>query len=241
MTACLSLSEEEQYKLLKLNQTVEESDMTVEQLVGRMQEATDPKALFKTAKSYLLKQTFISEKDEKSGKYTAQYSNTVKFRVPDEMVQISERAGSPIRMIYFKQGAAYMVDPDSKKSYKVKDGKELNLIKTYSDLANLTKSITDIFASVEIGILYENKTRYYRLVCRTEDPAIAPYVIYINGETFLTERVETIMYGEYGMQLLYVAEPKDYKWFNGVLIPTSTITQVGKNVDICNTNSFVLN
>ena len=220
---------------------VEESDMSVDQLVQRMQQTTDPESLFRTARSYLLNQTIVSDLTGKTNKTQERYTNIIKFRLPDEMVQISERAGSPIRMIYFKNDVAYMVDPVSKKSYRVKEGTGLNLIRVYSSLANLTKSITDVFETIDIGIVYENRVRFYRLVCHASDPQIAPYVIYVNAETFLTQRAETIMYGEYGMQLLYVAEPKDYKWFNGVLIPTTTITQVGKNVDICTTNSFVLN
>ncbi len=238
---CTTLTEAEQKRLLRLDEPAEKSDMTVEQLLAKMHSVTDPRNHLFDAKSYLLRQSTVSETEYKKGKLSEQYVSTVKFQLPDEMVQTTERAGTPVKTILFKDGDAYIIDPVSKKASRIPEGTELQKIKLYADIANPTKQITDIFAQVDVDVIYENHERYYRLICLAEDRAIPPYVIYVHSGTFLTAKAETIVQDSQGYQVLYIAESKDYKWVDDILIPTTTLLKVKNQTDVCTTTAFDLN
>ncbi|MBO5959419.1 MAG: hypothetical protein J6Q65_04785, partial [Lentisphaeria bacterium] len=86
-----------------------------------------------------------------------------------------------------------------------------------------------LFSSVELGVVYLNGVRTYRMICRTGDPMIPPYVEYIDAETFLQIRMETVLITADGQRLRYRAEPGDYLWVSNVRIPTVTLVTVGNN------------
>ena len=87
---------------------------------------------------------------------------------------------------------------------------------------------TKIFKTVSIDMEIKDGYKTYRLICDPGVKGIAPYVFYINGNTYLTEKMETIMYIN-GEEYLYVNVPADYTWYenNSIRLPvTSTVKQM---------------
>ena len=58
---------------------------------------------------------------------------------------------------------------------------------------------------------------------------IAPYVMYVNANTYITSKMETILYTDDGQEFLYVAYPGNFEKRSGVLMPTITKTVIGED------------
>ena len=219
----------------------EPADITIDQLYQRMSAATDPEGVYAKAKSYRL----IQEVESVDGvsKNRDYYSTVVLFKQPDFIKQISLRNGVPFSMILFRDGSAWNIDPRTRKSQKLPEGTGLNLIKTFSGMLKPGNNYKTIFQDVQIDVSYNEGRKYYRLICRVADPNIAPYVFYIDAETYLTRKLETILYGNdgAGSQSLYVAISEDYEWISGVKMPRRSLITVNGKTDISKLVSFSLN
>lgn len=215
--------------LLRLTDTQEASDMSVSQLIQRMHKATDPKNVWRDSKSYLMRQSVRTK--ERRGLSTIEkfYSSELRYRQPGELCQTSFRDGSPFKILIYRDGKAWNVDPEKKTAKEYQPGFSYNLFRVFIGMSDPRKTFKDLFSEVEIAVVYpEGKDRAYRIICRTADPKIAPYVVYVNANTFLTERTETILYAEDGAQYLYRSEPLKYKWVDNVKIPVLTRVTVGE-------------
>lgn len=219
----------------------EPADITIDQLCQRMSAATDPEGVYAKAKSYRLIQEV--ESVDGNSKNRDYYSTVVLFKQPDFIKQVSLRNGIPFSMILFRDGSAWNIDPRTKKSQKLPEGTGLNLIKTFSDMLKPGNNYKTIFQDVQIDVSYSEGRKYYRLICRVADPAIAPYVFYIDAETYLTRKLETILYSNdgAGSRSLYVAISEDYEWISGVKMPRRSRITVNGKTDISKLISFTLN
>ena len=219
----------------------EPADITIDQLYQRMSAATDPEGVYAKAKSYRL----IQEVESVDGvsKNRDCYSTVVLFKQPDFIKQISLRNGVPFSMILFRDGSAWNIDPRTRKSQKLPEGTGLNLIKTFSGMLKPGNNYKTIFQDVQIDVSYNDGQKYYRLICRVADPNIAPYVFYIDAKTYLTRKLETILYGNdgAGSQSLYVAISEDYEWISGVKMPRRSLITVNGKTDLSKLISFTLN
>ena len=80
------------------------------------------------------------------------------------------------------------------------------------------------------------------MVCRADDIEIAPYVIYVNANTFITSKMETILYTDDGEEYHYVSLPDRFEYRNGVLLPTIIKTTTGDDRhDVILLKEFELN
>ncbi len=219
----------------------EPADITIDQLYKRMSAATDPKGVYAKAKSYRL----IQEVESVDGvsKNRDYYSTVVLFKQPDFIKQISLRNGVPFSMILFRDNSAWNIDPRTRKSQKLPEGTGLNLIKTFSGMLKPGNNYKTIFQDVQIDISYSEGKKYYRLICRVADPNIAPYVFYIDAETYLTRKLETVLYSNdgAGSRSLYVAVSEDYEWISDVKMPRRSRITVSGKTDISKLISFTLN
>lgn len=238
VTACETLTHDQ---ILELGPPDEESDLTVSQLIERIREATDPKGVYLNCKGYILRQTAISK--EKRGKTVVDHYTVTekKFRQPCQMRQTSYQNGEAVQTLLFRDNKAWIIGKNGKA--KVYEGQGMELFKNYIGFSDPKANEQTLFSTVELGVVYLDGVRTYRMICRTSDPKLPPYVEYIDGETFLQVRLETILYTADGKQLRYSAEPRDYRWVSNVLIPTSTIVTVGDNdkTEEYETTDFVIN
>lgn len=226
--------------LLELNPPDEESDLTVSQLIERVRNATDPKGVYLNSNGYILRQTAIS-KEKRRKTVVDHYTVTEKkFRQPGQMRQTTYQNGVPIQTLLFKDNKAWIIDKNGKaEEYS---GQGMELFKNYIGFSDPKATEQTLFSTVELGVVYLDGIRTYRMICRTSDPNLPPYVEYIDAKTFLPVRLETVQYTADGDQLRYTAEPQDYRWVSDVLIPTVTLVTVGENkTEEYETTEFVIN
>lgn len=225
------------------------SDLTVDELIAKMKKATDPKNVYADAKSYYMKQRLTSDNVNGSDESVSE----IFWRAPGYMKQISYRNGEVINIIVTHQNRSWYVNPRTKKSREI-TGKDAQLVKVFSDIATPGLDYRKIFHTVTVdrvqsGPLTSVKTHdspksdrwVYRLICRVENPEIAPYVFYIEPKTWLTDRCETILYGPDGSSRLYIADSEAYEFENDVCMPKKTIITVDGKKDVADTVVFTLN
>lgn len=226
--------------LLELNPPDEESDLSVSQLIERVRNATDPKGVYLNCNGYILRQTAIS-KEKRRKTVVDHYTVTEKkFRQPGQMRQTTYQNGIPIQTLLFKDNKAWIIDKNGKAEEY--GGQGMELFKNYIGFSDPKATEQTLFSTVELGVVYLDGIRTYRMICRTGDPNLPPYVEYIDAKTFLPVRLETVQYTADGKQLRYTAEPQDYRWVSNVLIPTVTLVTVGENkTEEYETTEFVVN
>ena len=236
LPAC-KLSDAEIEEMLGLNDPGEPADLTVDQLIKHMEAATDPEGKFKNAKSYILRQVIVeeSQKDIDENPFSQrtkttvdQYETEIKFRKPDFERQISYRNGEPFTSLLFKEGRAWTIDPKKSKATEI-TGHQLRLFHVFNSFSHPNNNLEDVFSSIDISTVYLNAARHYRVVCRADDVEIAPYVMYVNANTYITSKMETILYTDDGQEFLYVAYPGSFEKRSGVLMPTITHTTIGED------------
>ena len=249
LPAC-KLSDAEIEEMLGLNDPGEPADLSVEQLIKHMEAATDPEGNFKNAKSYILRQVIVeeSQKDADDNPFTQktktsvdQYESELKFRKPDFERQTSYRNGEPFACLLFKEGQAWNIDPKKNQATSI-TGHQLRLFRVFNSFSHPNNNLEDVFSRIEISTVYLRGARHYRVVCRTDDLEIAPYVMYVHAETFITTRMETILYTDGGQEFLYRAIPSRYEKRSGVLMPTIISTTIGEDRnDVILLKEFELN
>ena len=249
LPAC-KLSEVEIEEMLGLNDPGEPADLTVDQLIKHMEAATDPEGKFKSAKSYILRQVIVeeSQKDADDNPFTQktktsvdQYESELKFRKPDFERQTSYRNGEPFACLLFKEGQAWNIDTKKNQATAI-TGHQLRLFRVFNSFSHPNNNLEDVFSRIEISTVYLRGARHYRVVCRTDDLEIAPYVMYVHADTFITTRMETILYTDGGQEFLYRAIPSRYEKRSGVLMPTIISTTIGEDRnDVILLKEFELN
>ena len=249
LPAC-KLSEVEIEEMLGLNDPGEPADLTVDQLIKHMEAATDPEGKFKSAKSYILRQVIVeeSQKDADDNPFTQktktsvdQYESELKFRKPDFERQTSYRNGEPFACLLFKEGQAWNIDTKKNQATAI-TGHQLRLFRVFNSFSHPNNNLEDVFSRIDISTVYLRGARHYRVVCRTEDLEIAPYVMYVHADTFITTRMETILYTDGGQEFLYRAIPSRYEKRSGVLMPTIISTTIGEDRnDVILLKEFELN
>lgn len=216
----------------------EPSDLSVAELCGKMQKANDPEKIYANAKTYKMVQEVESTDASRSKDY---FSTEIFFKTPDQVKQISLRNGKTFSTFIYNNGKAWYVDGE--KAKLVPPGMGLNLITAFSRMLKPGNNFAAIFQDVRIDVKYESGKKYYRLICRVADPKIAPYVFYVDGETFLTRKLETVLYGDdgNGRKFLYTAISEDYQWFSKVRIARRSLITVAGKTDESKLVSFVIN
>ena len=241
--SCETMSREEQEKMLRLDQPVQASDMSSSQLIDAMQKAMDPQKKFFNAEKYIMKQRTVSEHEEESRRITQVYLTEIRYAKPDSIRWTHFRDGIPFLISLCKNGEAWNINPENRKYTKLPEGLGLNLFRTSTAMLNPSKTYLDIFKSVEIASVYEDGRRCYRLVCQAFDEEIAPYVVYVDAETFLTRKLETIIYGNDGSQSLYTSIPREYTWYenNSIRMPAVTVVKTSQGQDVTTITDFHIN
>ena len=236
--------------MLGLNDPGEPANLSVEQLIKHMEAATDPESRFKNAKSYILRQVIVDETmvdaddspfTQRMKKSIDQYESEIKFKKPDFERQVSFRNGEAFSVLLFKSGRAWSIDPKKNKATEI-TGHQLRLCHVFNSFSHPNNNLEDVFSTIDISTVYLNGARHYRVVCRVDDLEIAPYVMYVNADTFITTKMETILYTDDGQELLYVARPTRFEKRNGVLMPTITNTTIGEDRhEVIHLSEFELN
>lgn len=224
------------YGALNLEKQME-SDLPVKELIRRMNRATDPRKEYFSCKSYRMRQSLsVMESGTKD-----QMSLEVCFQAPDKVRITTFRGEKPTVVEIYNGGRAWSIDCGTGRVRKVPKGLPLELMRIYTQQATPALDATQIFRKVDVDMNVDEKGyKTYRLICDAGVDGIAPYVYYINGQTYLQDRMETVMYvglAEY----LYVSVPTDYRWFGNVRLPGTSTVKIMDNTRISRITAFELN
>lgn len=239
LTGCLS-PQEQFSQQLKLD-AGEVSDLSLAEIIEKMHNATDPKNAFANAKSYEMRQSLESTKTVGQGTGKDVYVVENQFKAPDMLRITSIRDSNPFAIVVFNQDRAWNVSPFSNRFNPIAEGTGLNLVKAFTSMLKPGVTVDKIFPRIDVRVVVQDRVRYYRLDCYWDDPNIAPYVMYVDAKTFLTKKLETILYASDGSSYLYQAISEDYVWIHNIRFPSITIVKTGKQTDISKLNSFELN
>ena len=215
----------------------EPSDLTVAQLVAKMNQATDPKGNYRNAKTYLMKQDLSSVKPGKK----EYYATEVIFKAPDKMRTTTYRDGKAIAAVIFNGRQGWNVNLLKNRSEKIKPGLPLSLVRIFTQMATPGVNVSKIFKQITIDISYKDGLKTYRLICDPGIDGIAPYIIYVDGKTFLTRKLETIMYAVDGKEYLYSANTTSYVWISDIRIAETSVVYSLEQTDISTLKEFRLN
>lgn len=243
-TGCDAFLERNAEELLQLRAPQEQSDLSVSQLIERMHEATDPKNVWRDCKSYIMRQSVRLEEQQGFSRVERYYSTEKKFvrtANGDAMLrQTSLLNGVPFMTLIFRDNKGWTISKDGLAT-TYEPGTGMNLMRNYIGFSDPKATERDLFPTVEVSIVYLDDVRTYRMICRSADPKIYPYVKYIDSQTFLVKRLEAIMHAQDGTLYLYSAVPQDYRWVNDVKIPMQTEVIVGNNSENYFTEEFLIN
>ena len=167
------------------------SDLSVPQLIHLRSNAIDPKKKWRTASSYRLR-TRLASTDEKTKEY---YGQEILYKEPKRFKMTTYKDGKAISIIICNEGRIWKVDPVTNRSHLLNPATlEYKLITMTTRMADPTLEISDIFPKISIDMFTSGGVRFYRLICYPHTQEIAPYIFYINGRSYLTEKLETIQY-----------------------------------------------
>jgi len=217
---------------------MEPADITVPELIKQMSKATDPDQRYRNCKSYLMKQTLsVMQSGAK-----ATMSIETRFQAPDKMRITTYKDKKPTIIEIYNAGNAWRYDCATRKTTQVPKGLPTELMRIFTQMGTPSMDATKIFKTVSIDMQIQDGYRTYRLICDPGVKGIAPYVLYINGKTFLTERMETIMYIN-GEEYLYVNVPADYTWYenNSIRLPATSTVKLMETTRISKMTDFKIN
>ena len=216
---------------------MEPADITVPELIAKMSKATDPQHKYYDCKSYLMKQTLSVM--QSGAKETM--SIETRFQAPDKMRITTYKDKRPTVIEIYNAGKAWRYDCATRKSTEVPKGLPLELMRIFTQMGTPSMDATKIFKNVSIDMQVQDGYKTYRLICDPGVKGIAPYVLYINGKTFLTERMETIMYIN-GEEYLYVNIPADYTWYENdtIRLPGTSTVKLMNTTRISKMTAFAI-
>ena len=201
------------------------ADLSVNEIIAKMSRATDPKHQYRNCKSYLMKQTLSVIQ---SGAKETMAIET-RFQAPDKMRITTFKNKQPTFVEIYNAGQGWRYDCATRKVAEVPKGLPIELMRIFTQMGTPALDATRIFKTVTADMQIQDGYKTYRLICDSGVKGIAPYVLYINGKTFFTERMETVMYIN-GEEYLYVNIPADYTWYenDSIRLPaTSTVKLMG--------------
>ena len=217
---------------------MEPADISVPELVSRMGRATDPKRRYHNCKSYMMKQTLsVMQSGTKET-----MSIEIRFQSPDKMRIITYKDKQPTFIEIYHSGKGWRYDCATRTTTKVPPGQPIELMRIFTQMGTPSLDTTQIFKEVSIDMQIEDGYKTYRLICDPGVKGIAPYVFYVNGKTYLTERMETIMYIN-GEEYLYVNVPADYNWYenDSIRLPVTSTVKLMDTTRISKMTDFKIN
>lgn len=194
------------------------SDITLQELEKKMNEATDPKGLFASSKSYIMRQEICEkhflEDDEIS-------MVEVKFEKPGKFAITTYEDNQPVTVICTNGKRAWMVE--------CKDRREIPLSKEGIRRVEMLSSLgrpgsggySAVFPKVELHKCTNEDGVFYRVTCYGEFQK-EPMYFYIGVRDFLLRMVKMKVRVNADTAYDYENRIFDYEMRDGVLIPMKT-------------------
>ncbi|MBR2364727.1 MAG: hypothetical protein IKA79_05960 [Lentisphaeria bacterium] len=217
----------------------ETSDLSVVQLITRMNRTTYPLKKWRKADSYYMRlKVTLTGKDSKD-----YYGSEVWYQQPKCFRLVTSKNGKVQKILIYNDGRAWSINGWNNRSTELKeDSLEYKLFLNTVRMGTPSLNYTDIFRRISVDMFVENGVRYYRMICMNDDRRIQPYIFYFNGKNFLQEKLETVsILNESGASELYTSYVEKYTVIDGIKLPARTIVEIGGTTQISELQELVIN
>lgn len=213
----------------------EKANIELDELIRKMQNASDPAGAFRHCQTYKMRQTITYLQD--GGLVT--YSVEIKYKAPDRLKTSNYKNDKAISSILIKGDKAWNIDPATGKSTEY-TGKGLELVRNFAGMGRPSSNLKTIFPDIELYSVTDKNQDFYKLVCYSKGDDVAPYIFYVSKDDFLTKKLETTVYTDKG-KFPYVSVSSKFKDFDRVKIATETFVTSGSFTQKYETTAFSLN
>lgn len=197
------------------------SDISIDELEKRMQQAMDPNGRFVRAKSYIMRQQITTDRSWMEMPDVQMVE--VKFRAPDQFKLTTYTDNEPEHAIIANGSEGWFVDMNRKKVIRL-EKKKLEGVLTLARLTNPGIRLKNVFRQVSIDRSRIGEEVFYRLTCsRGKD---SPIYIYISSKDFFSKRLRMSTDGS-SSRIDYDSQMLNYSMYEGVMIPDESIVYQG--------------
>lgn len=181
-------------------------DITLHELELKMAQARDPDGVFKSARSYVQRQTLHI------GRFA--YLVEVQYLAPDCFRITTLKDNQPDTAIIVNGDSGWNVNYPAKTVEPIV-GDGLARLRTMQDLTNPKNGYQALFAQVSLSLVSSGGNEFYKLVCVPKQPDSPQIILYIGKNNFLPRRIVI-------PELSYTATIESYSLYEGVMIPQET-------------------
>ena len=185
-----------------LSETLYPSDISVDELQKRKDNATDPDGRFAKAQTYIMKQQVS---DASLFSPAAPKVIEQKYKSPDKIKCTISENGEPVSGYIINGSSAWNIDYKSKKVMPIAP-QNMAMIKNLTKLNTPSTRYVDVFKNVEIFRCKADDREFYKLTCSNNKNN--SFDIYIDANTYLIHK--SIM--------------KSYTLYEGIRIPDESIS-----------------
>ena len=185
-----------------------QSDVSPDELMARMKASYDPNGVLQNAKAYYLKQKLQVE-----GKQTF---IEMTFKFPDKSRTVTTVDGKVQSLLLYNGEKCWMIGGSGEREQL--KGEDLERFKLFNALGATAKiGLKEVFENVYVFDDDSGVEKMFRVVCVPKFKGLAPIVIYVGKDDYLTKKIVTKRAG-----LSYVAETKKYSLVRGVMVASET-------------------
>lgn len=206
-------------------ETLEPSDLTINQLEEKMEKAMDPEGAFRKADSYVQREML-----KIAGLFTdAIYQIDLKYKKPNFLKLTTFENNQPVSAVIYNSGSAWQVDYNEKKVKEI-TGSDLIRLNMLHKLTVPTEKYSQIFKKVEVfrcRVQEESSEKpvdYYKIVCGEQDGGNT-IAIYVSAEDFRPRRIDadlTLVVKNKKQTFSYDCFIDVYELMDNVMIPQKT-------------------
>jgi hypothetical protein len=178
-------------------------DITLHELERKMAQARDPDGVFKSARSYVQRQTLHI------GRFA--YLVEVQYLAPDCFRITTRKDNQPDTAIIVNGDSGWSVNYPAKTVEPIV-GDSLARLRTMQDLTNPKDGYQALFAQVSLSLVSSGDNEFYKLVCAPKQPDGPQIILYVGKNNFLLRRIVI-------PELKYTSTIESYSLYEGVMIP----------------------
>ena len=206
---CLSPTEE-----------LQPSDINLAELQQRIDRATDPERRYAEAATSVMRQE-ISDPDPGWFGDDKLKMVEVKTMRPDYFRLTTFEENEPTLALISNGESCWVADYRSKRVSTL-SSEEFRRMRVLTEIARPGSRIDQIFSDIQLQLCRIGDREYYKLSC--SNPGMNPLELYINRETYLTERVRGKLRTGAISSISYDSRLLGYSLYEGVRMPEETIS-----------------
>ena len=202
------------------DESIEVSDITVEELQRRKDMATDPAGNFSRASTYVMLQS-VSD----NSIFSAVSDNLIelKYKRPDKVKCTISKDGKALSGYIIDGESAWNIDYQAKKVTPIAP-QHMVKMRTLTKLNTPATRYKDVFSNVEIYKVTNTDGVFYKLKCYNNPDNL--FEIYIDAASYLTARMKTSFKLPSGV-MKSDSVMKSYTLYEGIRIPDESVSMTG--------------